>query len=134
MAQQTVVSQKELKRQAGLCFEGRTAYVMLCSFVGVAPTPEDTVATWQALEVSGNGYTRFSGTIGTGSYVALNGSYDIPAITATFSATGAGYTYSHIVIYLNGETYPHSVITESPDIVLLAGQAQSYEITLRQDD
>jgi hypothetical protein len=134
MAQQTVVSQKELKRQAELCFEGRTVYVMLCSFTGIAPTPEDTVATWQALEVSGNGYTRFSGTIGIGSYVALNGSYDLPVVTATFLATGVGYTYSHLVVYFAGETYPHSIITESPNIVLLAGQAQTYQISLAQDD
>lgn len=134
MAQETVISQKELKRQAGLCFEGRTVYIMLCSFVGTVPTPEDTVATWQALEVSGNGYSRFSSLVGTGSYIALNGAYDLPAITATFSATGVGYTYSHAVIYLNGETYPHSVITESPNVVLLAGQAITYQVTLRQDD
>lgn len=134
MAQLTVISQKELERQAQLCFEGETLKVMLCSPSVIGLTPQDTVATWQGHEISGNGYVRYSTTVGTGAYVPLNGSYDLPEIIAAFSASGVGYSYDTVVIYIDGATYPHSVITESPNVVLLPGQAQTYKITLRQDD
>lgn len=134
MAQTTVVSQKELERQAALCFEGETLKVMLCSPSVVGLTAEDTVATWQSHEISGNGYARFSTTIGTGSYSAINGAYDLPVVNAEFSATGAGYSYDVAVLYIDGATYPHSIITESPNIVLQAGQTQTYQIIFRQDD
>lgn len=133
MAITTTISQKELERQAALCFEGETLKVMLCSPT-VSLNAQDTVATWQTHEVSGNGYVRYSTVIGTGEYVALDGSYNLPEITASFEATGVGYTYNYVVIYIDGATYPHSILLESPDIVLLAGQTQTYKINLRQDD
>lgn len=133
MALTTTISQKELERQAALCFEGETLKVMLCSPT-VSLTAQDSVATWQTHEISGNGYVRYSELIGTGEYVALNGSYDLPEISASFSATGVGYSYDYVVVYIDGATYPHSILLESPNIALLAGQTQTYKINLRQDD
>lgn len=135
MAVSSTISQKELKRQAGLVFEGKTLKVMLCSVGASGYTTESTVANWQSVEISGNGYARFtSSTIATGSYDATTGTYKIPDITAAFTASGVGFTYDRVVIYINGETYIHSLITENPSIVLSPGQSQSYVISLRQDD
>ena len=135
MALISVISQKELKRQAGLCFEGETLKVMLCLLGVNTFTAESTVANWQSCEVSGNGYVRYSlPSIGTGSYDTVSGTYKMPDIDAAFTATGAGYSYDRVVLYIDGETYVHSVIEESPNITLSAGQVQTYRLSLRQDD
>jgi len=134
MALTTTISQKELARVAGLAYEGETLKVMLCS-VGVSGfTAESTVANWQTVEQSGNGYVRYSEVIATGAYDAVDARYEMPAIDADFTATGAGYTYDRIVIYIDGETYIHSLITEDPNIALAAGQTQTYRVTLTTDD
>lgn len=134
MATTTTISQKELKRQAGLVFEGKTLKVMLCSVGSTGYTAESTVANWQSAEKSGNGYSRFSQVIATGAYDATTGTYKMPDIDAAFTATGAGYSYDRIVLYIDGETYIHSLIAEDPNITLAAGQTQTYRLSLRQDD
>jgi hypothetical protein len=134
MALTTSISQKELARVANLAYEGETLKVMLCS-VGVSGfTSESTVANWQSVEQSGNGYVRFSSVIATGAYDAVDARYEIPALDAAFTATGAGYTYDRIVVYIDGATYIHSLITEDPNIALAAGQTQTYRIALVTDD
>ena len=134
MAITTTISTKELERQAALVFEGETLKVMLCQVGVTGYTAESTVADWQSVELSGNGYVRFSVVIPTGSYSGTTGSYNIPAIDAEFVATGAGYNFDTVVLYIDGATYPHSIITEDPNIVLLAGQTQTYRLSLTQDD
>lgn len=133
MAQTVTISTKELKRQAGLVFEGKTIKVMLCNVTTTTYTAESTVANWQSIELSGNGYVRFSQVIATGAYSTSTGSYLIPNIEAAFTATNA-YSYNRIVIYIDGETYVHSVVEEDPVIILSSGQTQTYLITLSQDD
>jgi hypothetical protein len=134
MALTTVISQKELARIAGLAYEGETLKVMLCSVGASGFTSESTVANWQSVEQSGNGYVRFSSVIATGAYDPTDARYEIPALDADFTATGAGYTYDRIVIYIDSATYVHSVITEDPNIALAAGQTQTYRIQLTTDD
>lgn len=134
MALISVISQKELKRQASLCFEGETLKVMLCLLGANTFTTESTVANWQSCEVSGNGYVRYSTTIGTGAYDTVTGSYKLPDIDAAYTATGAGYSFDRIVLYIDGETYVHSVLEENPNITLSAGQVQTYRLSLRQND
>lgn len=128
------LSQKELERVAALAYEGETLKVMLASVGGTGYTAQSTVANWQTVEKSGNGYVRYSTTVGTGSYNGTSGKYEIPDVDAAFTATGAGYSYDRIVIYVDGATYPHSVITESPNITLSAGQTQTYRISLNAND
>jgi hypothetical protein len=128
------LSQKELERVAALAYEGETLKVMLCSVGGTGYDAEDTVANWQTVEQSGNGYVRYSTTVGTGSYNGTSGKYELPTVSAAFTATGAGYSYDRIVIYVDGATYPHSVIAESPNITLSAGQTQTYAIDLNTND
>jgi len=134
MAQFTTISTKELKRVAGAAYEGQTLKVMLCLVGATGYTAESTVANWQSVEVSGNGYVRYTTTIGVGSYDNTTNSYKMPNIDAEFTATGTGYTYDTIVLYINGQTYVHSTITESPNIVLSSGQTQTYRISLQSDD
>jgi hypothetical protein len=38
------------------------------------------------------------------------------------------------VLYISGQTYIHSLISESPNVTLAAGQTQTYRLSLRQDD
>jgi hypothetical protein len=134
MAISTLISQKELERVAALAYEGETLKVMLCNVGATGYTAESTVANWQSVELSGNGYARFSQLIATGSYDATDSRYEVPAIDAAFTATGAGYSYDRIVVYVDGTTYVHSVISENPNIVLSAGQTQTYRIQLCTDD
>jgi len=134
MALTTTISQKELARVANLAYEGETLKVMLCTVGLSGYTSESTVANWQSVEQSGNGYVRYSELIATGAYDATDARYEIPAIDAAFTATGAGYTYDRIVVYIDGATYIHSVIVENPNITLAAGQTQTYRIQLTTDD
>lgn len=134
MALTTTISQKELERVAALAYEGETLSVMLCNIGITGYTAQSTIADWQTVEVSGNGYVRFSQTISAGSYDALDGRYEVPSIDAVFTSTGAGYVYDHIICYIDGTIYPHSMITESPNIALAAGQTQTYRIQLCTDD
>jgi hypothetical protein len=134
MAITTTISTKELERVAATAYEGETLEVMLCSVALTGFTAESSVSDWQTTEVSGNGYVRYSEEIGVGSYNSTDGRYNLPVINAEFSASSLGFTYDRIVLYIDGASFPHSVIAEDPNIVLLAGQTQTYRITLIQDD
>ena len=134
MAITITISQKELARVANLAYEGETIKVMLASVGASGFTAESTVTNWQSVEKSGNGYVRFSQVIATGAYDATDARYEIPAIDAAFTATGAGYSYDRIIIYIDGATYIHSMIVENPNITLAAGQTQTYRVNLSTDD
>jgi hypothetical protein len=133
MAQTTTISPKELERQAALCLEGETLKVMLCNVGVTGYTASSTVANWQTVELSGSGYVRFSAVIATGAWSNTAAAYVMPDIDAAFTAS-APYSYDTVVLYIDGATYPHSIISESPNISLSAGQTQTYRISLRQDD
>ena len=134
MAQTTTISQKELERLAGLAYEGETLKVMLCSVGVTGYNANSTVASWQSVEKSGNGYVRFSAVVGTGAWDGTALAYVMPDIDAEFTCSGTSYSYDTVVIYVDGATYPHSIITESPNIALAVGQSQTYRISLRTDD
>jgi hypothetical protein len=134
MAISSTISQRELERVAGLCYEGKTINVMLCNVSTTGYNSESTVAQWQAQEITTTGYSRFSVALGSGSYNSTTNRYEVPSVLATFSATTATLTYDTVIIYVTGETYIHSLITENPNIVLSPGQTQSYSITLATDD
>jgi hypothetical protein len=134
MALTTTISQKELARVATLAYEGETLKVMLASVGSSGFTVESTVAQWQTVEKSGNGYLRYSETVAAGSYDSVDGRYEMPAVDAAFVASGVGYTYDRVIIYIEGETYIHSLISENPNIALAPGQTQTYRVTLVTDD
>lgn len=134
MAQTITISQRELKRVAAAAYEGKAIRVMLCNVGATGYNAESTVANWQSVELSGNGYARFSGTVGTGAYDNTEAAYILPDVDAAFSATGSGLSYDRVVVYFNGETYVHSVITESPNATIAAGQTTTHRISLGTDD
>ncbi len=130
----TSISTKELERVGNLAYKDKTIKVMLCNSVDADYTAETAVGDWQTFEISGNGYVRYSVEPLPGAYSATTGAYAVPDIFAEFTASGVGYAYNRIVIYVDGEIYPHSVLTESPNIYLSAGQKQTYKISIRHDD
>lgn len=134
MATTATISQRELKRLAALGYETKTLKVMLCAVGESGFTPESTVANWQSVEIIGNGYARYTATIGTGTYSDVTASYNMPVIDASFTATGDGYSYDRVITYINGETYIHSVVAEDPNVTLAPGQTQTYRIELATDD
>lgn len=134
MAINTTISTKELQRVAVVAYEGETLKVMLCQVALTGFTAESTVAQWITTEISGNGYVRYSELIAPGAYNAIGGRYDLPIVDAEFTASAAGYSYDRIVLFIDGATYPHSIITEDPNVVLLSGQTQTYRLTLNCDD
>ena len=133
MAISLTISTKELERQAKAVFEGKTYKVFLALNTS-SLTAESTTAAWEAIECSGGGYAAVTGTIAAGSYSSTNARYQMPAITATFTASGSGISYNTICVKIGSELYLHSITTESPTVVLAAGQSKSYTITLAQDD
>ena len=133
MAVALTISTKELERQAKLVFEGKSYKVFLASNAGTL-TGDSTAAQWEAVEVSGGGYAAVTGSIAAGSYSTVNGRYQMPQISAAFSATGAGISYNTLCVKFDGELYLHSITVETPSVTLAAGQSKTYLITLIQDD
>ena len=127
-------STKELARVANLAYEGETIKVALCNVGSTGYTAESTVTNWLTTEISGNGYSRFSLLLSTGAYDSVDARYEVPFFDAVFTASGSGFTYDRIVVYVDGATYPHSVITENPNIAIVAGQSKTYRILLSVDD
>ena len=127
-------STKELARVANLAYEGETIKVALCNVGSTGYTAESTVTNWLTTEISGNDYSRFSLLLGTGAYDSVDARYEVPFFDAVFTASGSGFTYDRIVVYVDGATYPHSVITENPNIAIVAGQSKTYRILLSVDD
>ena len=128
------ISQKELARVANLAYEGETITVMLCSVGVTGYDAESSVAQWQSVEQSTNGYARFTAVAQTGAYDATDGRHELPLIDSAFTSTGAGYSWDRVVIYEAGETYVHSVLTESRAQALLAGAPKTYRLLLATDD
>lgn len=138
MTLNTQVSTKEVIRVGDAAYASKTVNVMLCSIGVTGYTAETTVADWQAnAEISGNGYSMYTEALSAapaGVYNTSTGQYEIPVITAVFTAAGGSLTYDRLVIYITGETYVHSVLTENPEITLVDGQTQTYKIYLSTDD
>ena len=133
MALTTTISTKELQRQAAEAFEGQTYTVFLAVNSGTL-TAETAAATWLGVKVSGGGYADVTGTIGTGAYASGNARYELPAINATFTATGVGFTYDTVCIRIGTATYLHSLLVETPSVTMAAGQSKTYTITFAVDD
>lgn len=134
MALTTTIAQKELERQAALCFEGETLKVALCEVGATGYTAESTVANWLTVEIADTGYVRGSEVIGTGAWNGTEGAYVLPDIDVTFTAGAGGIQYDRVVAYIDGATYIHSLGVEDPFIVLAEGQSKTYRFSLRQDD
>ena len=94
------VSRHELTRIAQLCYEGRYARFSLAYLQSEGYTPESSKADWDSIKLSGNGYADFRGEITTGDYDFGDNRYEMPALTATFTANGGLLIYNKIYIVL----------------------------------
>lgn len=133
MAITTTISSKELQRQAGLAFEGKSFKLFLANNTA-ALTAESLASEWLAAELSGSGYAAITGTIAAGEYKVAEARFEMPAITGVFQADGGTLTFNSVCLYLTGEQYLHSVTVESPTVILSSGQTKAYTLTLAQDD
>lgn len=135
MALTLQITPKELERQAALAFEGNSYKVYLAYDPNSTLSKSSTTSQWNAKELAATaGYAAVTGTVGTGSYNATTDRYELPAITAQFTATGAGFVYDVIVVVIDGGTYPHSITRLGAEQGLFSGQSRSYVISLIQDD
>lgn len=133
MAQTVSISTKELERVAAAAYVGSIAKVMLCNNGVNGYTADTSLALWQAVELSGNGYVRYTETISVGSYNSVTGVYVLPNIDAEFTST-VNTSFDTIVVYIDGSSYPHSIISEAPNITINAGQTITYRLSIRTDD
>ncbi len=137
MAVTITISQAELKRKADLAYDNKAYRVFLADNSTAALNAEDTATAWLAEELpASNGYAAITGTVttGTGAYDAVDARYEFPAIVATFTATGTGFTYDTLVIRIGTEASVAGILVEAPAVTLLAGQSKTYTITLGEDD
>lgn len=134
MSLAAVTSQRELAYQADLAFEGETFKLFLALNSG-SLTAESNVSAWEAVECSGGGYAASTGTISTGAWNGTAGRYEVPILTISVTATGAGFSFDSIVLKV-GTTRTHVVnLTVLPSTVALAaGQSRTYNVRLVQDD
>jgi hypothetical protein len=133
MAYTTIISQYELERQANLAYLGKSYKLFLAVNPG-GLTADSLAADWVAGEISGNGYAAVIGIVGAGQYRAAAARFEMPAIVATFQASGGSIVYDTVCMHFVGEDYLHSVTVETPSITLADGEAKSYSLTLVQDD
>lgn len=134
MALTAEISRRELERVGQLAYAGKQLNVMLCYADANTYSSETLISTWESVEVSGNGYSRYVTTISTGSYNTTKARFEFPALSAQFSASGGSLVFDRVVIWLEGSLYPHSVVTESVAVTLPASATRSYKITLNTDD
>ena len=133
MSLTAVVPQRELAHQANLAFEGETYKLFLALNPG-ALTAEDDVADWEAEEASGGGYAAQTGTISTGAWNGTTGRYEVPLLTITVTATGAGFSYDSVVLKVGSRTHVANLTTLPSTVALAAGQSRTYQVRLVQDD
>ncbi len=150
MATTVTISQRELKRVAGAAYEGKRIRVSLANHTSQGYTSESTRANWDSIKISGNGYADFTDVVEVGAYDATDARYEMGGATgantffdAVFSATGVGYTFNRLYVVIgtsdggggwNEETYIHSLLEESPSIILAPSQSRTYRIQLITDD
>lgn len=136
MAITTTISQAELARVGTTSYEGKTYRISLGYNNTSGLTAQSTVAQWDAVKLSGNGYADVTGTIAAGSYSGTNQRYELPQITALFTAAGGNWTYDTLyVVITDGPTSTlHSIVVESPSVTLVDGASITYRVVLNTDD
>jgi hypothetical protein len=150
MALTSVIATPELARIADLCYEGYRARVSLANLASQGYTSSSTVANWDSIKISGNGYADFTDIIETGAYDSTDQRYEMGGVAganqyidAVFEATGLGYSYNNVYVVLGkpdgvggyiDELYLHSLLTESPSITLAPGSTITYRIQFAVDD
>lgn len=113
MALAAVTSQRELARVAALSYEARRLRVSL-AFSGGGLTAESDRTAWDAVKLSGNGYSDFVQTLLTGAWNGSTTRHELPAVNAIFTGAGAGFTATHfyaVLGVLNTRTITNVALT-----------------------
>ena len=138
MAFTTSLSNFELTRVAAAAYEGQAVRVSLHNVGATGYDQNTTIANWDTVKLpAANGYADFVlDPLPAGGYDATDGRYEMGGagintyITASFTGSGAGFTYDTVVIRIGTATYPHSIISESPSVSVAPGATQTYTIQL----
>lgn len=96
MAITTTISQNELQRVSEACYEGRYARISLALLGSQGYTAESTAANWNTIKVSNAAYADYIALIQAGAYDAGDARYETPLINASFTSSGAGYSYNRV--------------------------------------
>jgi len=136
MAITTTISQAELARLAAAAYEDLPYRICLANNGASGLTANSSVAAWDGVELSGNGYARVTGTIGDGAWDPTDLRYEMPQIVAEFQASGGTLTYDTVYTVIDGGATDtlHSIIVETPSVSLVDGASIIYRITLATDD
>jgi hypothetical protein len=143
MAVTTSISTKEFLRISTLCYKGKKCTVSLHQNAGSTLDADSTIADWDVVKLSGNGYADYvvaalpDGGLDTGSDDRWEiGETDGPNkyILAEFEATGSGFTFNTVVVRIASENYPHSILVEAPNVTVAPGQIITYRIQLLIDN
>ncbi len=150
MALTITLSPKEMERIAGLAYEGNRIRVSLANLAAQGFTESSSVANWDSIKISGNGYADFTDVIEVGAYDATDTRYEMGGavgantfVEAVFTATGSGFTYNRVYVVigvpdgLGGYTetgFLHSLFAEAPAITLAPGSSVKYRVQLAVDN
>jgi hypothetical protein len=96
-----VMTPLALERQGKLAFQGYGYKMFLVNDSEATLTEASDATAWEALEVSGNGYTAFTGVVANGSFNAGTGRWEHPLIEWSFTGTLTGYTFTHRCLLLS---------------------------------
>ena len=141
MALTSALSTKELERVAIAAYSGKSIRVSL-GFNGTSGlTVEDSKSAWDAVKKSGNGYQDFTTTLPIGGFDIAQDRWEIGEesganqfINAEFTATGAGYTFDSVYVIVDDDLFLHSLLSESPAVVMQDGQVITYRIQIILDN
>lgn len=133
----------EIGRLFGGEYAGKRARLCLANTTAGSPSITSTTAQWDAVELSGNGYTRYEWTIPTGAYNYTTERFEAASQLCQFNASsgGAGLSWnaaylvigtisSGVTTWFTGVSY---VLPESPNAVLSPGEARSYDVLVYTD-
>lgn len=144
MAITATLGQEEMKRVAGLAYEGKSVRVSLHYNDTNGFTVDSTITDWDTVKLAAsNGYADHTvATLPTGGYDATDGRYEIGEtagantfVEASFTAAGGDIgPFDTVVVQVDGSTYPHSIVVENPVVTLTNGQTQTYRIQLLVDN
>lgn len=107
MALTTTISPKEFERIAQSAYEGKRIRVSLAKVTTQNFTSTSTVANWDTIKISGNGYEDFFDNIEVGAYDSTDARYEMGGavgantyIDALFNASGSGYDFNRVYIVI----------------------------------
>lgn len=106
MALTLSLSQEEFRRVSIAAYENRRLYVFLVNLTNEGYNAETTVADWESIKITGQGYADYKELISPGAYSTTNQRYQQGGqttgsgfIDAEFAASsaGTGFSYNRIV-------------------------------------